>query len=154
MRLFGGEAIKEIIFQKQGKNAVPFSEEDAEKWAEFKPHQTIRAQCYGVRKPRSLQQLRLFWACCRSVSSNTADENWDNSDKVANLCKIKLNFVDLNKTVVVGNKVYPHFRSIAFRNLGHIEACKFFDRAFEIMAKKLGVSVDDLLDNAEGDDGN
>ncbi len=143
--------MKEIFFQlnNYGNSVTPFSVEDLERLKSFKPNQVVRSQVYGVTKQRSLQQLRLFWGCCRSVAENTQDENWNNEDKVAMQCKVKLNFIDLNKTIVSDGKVYPHFRSIAFKNLKHIEACKFFDRAFEVMAKHLQCTVDQLLENSE-----
>jgi len=147
--------MKEIAIQKTpkcnhcGSTMRSFSPEDELVWQEYKPHQVIRAKTSGAKKPRSYQQLKLFWACCRSAADNARDESWDNQDKVANQIKIRLQFIDMNKSVFVDGKFFPHFRSIAFKNLSHMDACRFFDRAFEVMAKYLGCSVDDLMVNAE-----
>ena len=140
--------MKELFFQKTGKTATPFSEEDAFKWADFKDNQVLRCQIYGVKKPRSLQQLRLFWAVCRTVAENTEDENWNTPEKAALQCKIKTQFIDMNKSVVSDGKFYPHFRSIAFKNLDHMEACGFFNMSFEIMAQHLGTTTEELLENS------
>ena len=39
--------------------------------------------------------------------------------------------------------------SISYERLPHLIACKFFDRAFPVMAKMIGVTTDELLKNAE-----
>jgi hypothetical protein len=44
---------------------------------------------------------------------------------------------------------YVELRSISYAELSHIEACNFFDRAFPIMAKMIGVTTEKLLENAE-----
>ena len=92
----------------------------------------------------------MFWACCRTVAENTNDPHWNSADKVAKQIKVGLQFVDMQKTIVdpQGN-VHFHYRSIAFRNLGHMEACRFFERAWPIMAKKIGVTEEKLLQNAD-----
>lgn len=140
----------EIAVQQQNSTLKPFSPEDAEALKNFKPNQILRAKVSGIRKVRSVPQLRLFFACCRTVVDNTEDPNWNNVDKVKNQVKIALQFIDLNKSIVDEKGIFhPHYRSICFAELGHLEANNFFDRAWPILAKKIGVSVDDLLRNAE-----
>jgi len=142
--------MKEIFWQVNqfGNNVDPHSQEDVDALKTFKPNQILRAQCYGTEKARSLKQLATFWCACRTVAGNSEDPQWDNKDKVAMQCKIKTNFIDLNRSVVVGDTFYPHFRSIAFRNLKHMEACGFFNMSFEIMAKHIETTVEKLLENA------
>ena len=147
--------MKEIALQKVpkcshcGSSMRSFSEEDENVWQEYTDNQIIKSKTTGVKKPRSWKQLKLFWVCCRKVADNARDENWDNENKVANQVKIKLQFIDMNKSVFVDGKFYPHFRSISFKNLPHMAACRFFDRAFEVMAKYLGITTDKLLENAK-----
>jgi len=138
-----------IVFQKRGNTLTPFSQEDTEKLSRFKNRQIVTGSISGTTKERSLRQLRLFFACCRTIVENTQDVNWDNVDKVKNQIKVKLQFIDLNKSTVVNNVFYPHYRSISFEELKFMEANTFFDRAFPIMAKKIGITVDELLENAE-----
>jgi len=142
--------MKEIVLQKQDKIGAPFSREDQDKWNEYKPNQLIRCKTYGVDKPRSYQQLKLFWGCCRTVAANNEDQHWNDEDKVAFQIKVELQFVDMEKTIVdsKGN-VHLWYRSISYAELPHIMACRFFDRAFVVMAKKLKISVDKLLENAQ-----
>ena len=52
------------------------------------------------------------------------------------------------RRTVQGNKMIVECRSISYAQLDHIEACRFFDRAFELMAGWLGVTVDELLQQA------
>jgi len=140
--------MQKITFQKRGNTLTPFSQEDTEKLSSFKNNQIVVASVSGTTKERSLIQLRLFFACCRTVVENTDDVNWNNVDKVKNQIKVKLQFIDLNKSTVVNNTFYPHYRSISFAELKFMEANTFFDRAFPVLAKKIGISVDELLENA------
>lgn len=140
--------MKEITAQFTGKQFIPYTLQDQAEAAEFKPNQICRIQVYGAGKARSAPQLRMFWACCQVVADNTQDQHWNTPDKVAGQIKVALNFVDLNKTFVdpKGN-VHVHYRSISYKNLGHMAACNFFDQAWPIMAKKIGITVDELLSN-------
>ena len=142
--------MKNIFFQKKNGIPVPFSQEDKEKWASFKENQVTKHKVSGTIKERSLRQLRLFFGCCRTVVANTEDPYWDNEDKVKNQVKVKLQFIDLNKSIVDEKGIFhPHFRSICFEELKHMDACNFFDRAFPVLAKQIGVTVDELLRNSE-----
>lgn len=136
----------EIAMQYKNNSLHPFSKEDAEQLKAFKPNQILRGKISGIRKERSVPQLRLFFACCRTVLLNS--EEWEHTDQVKKFVKVKLDFVDMQKSIVVGNKVIPHYRSISFKELKHMEACNFFDRAFEVLAKKIGVTVESLLENS------
>ncbi len=134
--------------QLKSGQLVPFSEESKTLLKDLQENQVVKAKITGIRKPRSVRQLRMFWACCRTVSDNTEDENWNNPDKVCIQIKLALQFY---KHVVVAPSGSVHFElgSISFENLSQVMANNIFDRAWKIMAKKIGVSVDDLLANAE-----
>lgn len=138
-----------ISLQKKGKQVYPFSIEDSLKLSKFKDNQILVAKVSGTTKERSLIQLRLFFGVCRAVIENEPDDGWTHVDQVKNYVKVKLDFVDMQKTIVVGRKIIPHYRSISFAELKFIEANNFFDRAFELLAKYMGVSVEELLRNAE-----
>ena len=142
--------MQEIAFQKKGDIAVPHSIVDRERWAEYKENQITHHKTTGVRKQRSYRQLKLYFACCETVAQNTEDKQWDTKEKVDKQCRVALQFIDLKKTIVTKDgDVIPHYKSISFKNLGHIMACRYFDRAFEVMAKELGVTVTQLTQNAE-----
>lgn len=142
--------MKEIAFQKKGDKLVPFSEEDLINLKSFQDNQILKAKISGVRKQRSYKQLKLFWACCRTVSENTKDQHWDTSAKVAEQIKHALQFYDTTSIIVLpdGTVKIP-VRSISYKNLGHMDAISFFDRAFPVMAKKIGITVEELLKNAD-----
>ncbi|RLB87959.1 MAG: hypothetical protein DRH26_14525 [Deltaproteobacteria bacterium] len=133
---------------KSDYSLVPFSPEAKDLLKNFKPNQIVKVKVSGVKKERSVIQLRLFWACCRTVADNTEDESWNTPDKVCIQIKIALKFF---KSIIVTPDNHVHFDldSISFENLSQVNANKIFDRSWPIMAKKIGVSVDTLLQNAE-----
>ncbi len=136
---------------KPDYSMVPATLEAMESLKNYKPNQIVKAKISGIQKERSVRQLGLFFACCKTVVDNTEDVQWDNVDKVLNQVKIALQFVDLNKSIVDAKGVFhPHYRSISFRNLKHLAACNFFDQAWPILAGQIGVTVDDLLRNSNG----
>jgi len=138
----------EIDLQVQNGKLCPFSQEATELLRNFKPNQVVRGKISGVKKERSVPQLRMFWACCRTVADNTEDQNWNTPEKVCIQVKLALRFY---KEIVVLPDGSIHFEldSISFDNLGQVEANKIFDRSWPVMAKHIGVSADKLLNNAK-----
>lgn len=138
----------EADLQYTGKELVPYSAEAKDLLSDLKPNQIVRGKITGVKKPRSVKQLRMFWACCRTVADNTEDQNWNTPEKVCIQVKLALRFY---KEIVVLPDGSIHFEldSISFDNLGQVEANKIFDRSWPVMAKHIGVSADELLNNAK-----
>ena len=141
--------MKEIFLQRKNNQLWPISVNDEEIVKKFPTDRVLRAKVYGVNKPRSILQLNMYFATCQTVADNTEDIYWNTKDKVDFQCRVATNFIDKEKSIVDphGN-VHFQYRSIAFKNLPHIEACDYFNKAWEIMATKLGVSVDKLLENS------
>jgi len=138
--------MKEACFQIKDKALHPFSEEDLEILSEYKPNQILKVRLQGVKKPRSYQQLKLYWSLCGTVAENTDNVHWNTKTKVDFQCRVHTHFVDPDCVVVKKDgTVAFNYRSISFANLGHIEATNYFEQAFRVMAKFLGVSVDSLL---------
>ncbi len=139
--------MKELFVQIKNKALIPTSEEDLEILHQYKPNQILRCRLYGVKKPRVLEQLNLYWAGCQLTSENTENKLWNTKEKTDFQCRVDQHFVDPDLVVVKADgTVVFSYRSIAFANLGHIEACNYFDRAFETMAKFLDVSVNELIE--------
>lgn len=139
--------MKELTCQILYDGFKPYSQEDLDELKGFHPNQLVRVKVYGTTKERSLQQLRLYWMCCTKVADNIEDYRWNTKDKTDFQCRVALHFVDPNITVVrPDGQVMFKYRSISFANLKHIEACRYFDRAFEIMAVKIDVTVEKLLE--------
>ena len=121
----------------------PFSQEDLDKVKEFKPNQILRGKLWGVKKPRSLIQLRLYWVLCQTVADNLDGVTKEDVDwKCKKECKL------IKRFEVEKDKVFIEMMSVAIANLPHMEACNYFDRAFKVMAKILDVKVEELLKNA------
>jgi len=142
--------VNELAIQKTkrcdhcGSTMRSFSQEDEERWQEYKDNQIINAKTTGAKKPRSYQQLKLYWVCCGKVSEN--HNTWSTKEVVDFNLRVALDFRDPQKVAVrPDGQVQFFYRSIAFKNLPHMEACNYFDRAFDLMAKSIGVTADELI---------
>ena len=142
--------MQEIAAQLINGSFYPLTLVDEEATKEYKNNQIVKLKITGVRKPRSYLQLKMYFGLCEKVSENTRDQHWSTKEKVDYQIRVELQFVDPQKMIVdrFGN-VHLHYRSISFKNLKHIEACRYFDRAWEVMAKKLEITVEELLANAD-----
>lgn len=143
--------MRELTCQITHHKLLPYSAEDEAELSNFIENQTVRVKVYATKKQRSLQQLRLYWACCTKVADNTDDFMWNDKAKTDFQCRVALHFVDPKVTVVrPDGAVQFKYRSISFANLRHIEACHYFSRSFDIMSAKLGITPEELVRNAEG----
>ena len=140
--------MKSIALQRKGKFLHPFSKEDEEAIMEYAEHQIINAKLTGVRVPRSYEQLKLYFACCQKVAENCQDEDWQTKEDVDWNCRVACKII--KKMKVVSGIVHIEVGSISYDQLSHLKACNFFDRAFDLMAKKIGVSVDELKEEGLG----
>ena len=141
--------MKTITLQKTANTFTPHSLADIDLAAEYKDNQLVIAEIHGTLKTRSLEQLALFWVCCEKVVENA--EQFANRQQVAEFVKVQLRFVDHTATITFANgDLHFKYRSIGFASLKHMEACNFFDNAFPILAELIGVTVESLLENAEG----
>ena len=120
------------------------SKDDQEALKNFLPNQILRAKLTGVKKPRSLRQLGLYWACCRAVARNMEGKTEEDID-----FDVKMELKHIKAFRIVKGVTIVEVDSISFVNLPHLEACNFFDRAFPVMAKMIGVTTEDLLKNAD-----
>ena len=139
----------EIYAQWNGKTFFPYSDKDQEEARGFKPNQIVRLKCYGAEKPRSYIQLRLYWACAKTVSENhPQDLTRDDVDFEVKIKVAKHYPSMIRRFKSVDGTVFMEPISIAYRNMKHLEACNFFDRAFPIMAEMIGVTKEELLQNS------
>jgi len=127
---------------------LPMGDEAVEKAKEYKLFQIVKAVFKGVRKPRSILQLNRFFGKCAVIAANTEDKGFNSKEKVAEQIKIALNFVISDLIIVKPNgDVHVPYRSIAFKNLHHMDACRFFDRAddeFYKICQRLGIDTEIL----------
>jgi len=139
----------EIAIQAQQNGTLkPFSREDAEALKNFKPNQILRAKISGVRKQRSVPQNRMLHACLRCVADNTTDTHWNSIEKAKIQLKHALHFYKAT-VVLPDGSIHFELDSFAFDNLSQMDANKVCDRSWPILADKLGVKVEELLENSE-----
>ena len=129
-----------------GKYLMPSDDHGQEELKNYKAYQPLRNRITAVRgseKLRSLKQLNTYWAACKFTADNLDNLNpkfryWNTKDNVDFQLRVALDFRN-TKTIAVtpdGSVVFK-YKSIAFRNLKHILACRYFDQAFELMAHVL-----------------
>ena len=153
--------IKDVPLQIKNGTPIPLSEESKELLKGFKENQIVLGDFRGTTKERSIIQLNTYWACCKYVADNVRDYpfghdeykhyiRWSQKKLVDKQLRIALHFVDDSLTVKIGKEEFEfHYKSIAIKNLKHLEACRFFDRAFELLALRIGITVDELVEAAK-----
>ncbi len=127
---------------------------DAEKVREYHDNQILRCKVSGTEKARSIKQMNTYWACCNEVANNTERKRWDTKNKADFQVRVELDFRDKEYIAVrPDGEIQFRYLSISFANLKHIAACNYFDRAFEVMAKVLGCTVEKLIEMAKSNMG-
>ena len=139
--------MKEAVFQRKDKTLVPFSEEDLEAIKAFHENQPIKVKMIGVEAPRSYLQLSMYKKLCRVVAGNLDGQSMEDVDFFV---KVELKHLK-GFRVMPNGATFIEVDSVGYASLKHLEACKFFDRAWPVMAKMIGVTVDELLKNANKD---
>lgn len=140
----------EVALQiKDNYSLHPFSVEDLEELKEYKPNQVLKAKITGCKKQRSYRQLKAYWAACKTVSENNESPGWQTKSQVDFQIRVALRFYDPELIIAKPDgSIAFHYRSIAYKNLRHIEACGYFSDAFKIMSAKLSITTDELIKNS------
>jgi len=144
--------MKKIAFQKlPGGYFKPFSVEDQEAASHYKDYQIVQADVRGVKKPRSLLQLKLYFQCCEKVADNNTDPYWQTKESVDFQCRVACDFRDKSMiSVRPDGTVQFHYKSLSYANCDHVDATRYMTDAFDVMAHKLNITTETLLQNAEG----
>jgi len=101
--------------------------------------------------PRSLEQLNLYWACCKLLAEQMADNSdWNTKEKVSNQVKYAVKFIDKNSVTHIiqsdgTQRLYFEVKSISFSKADRQESNQFFKEAFEKMAEFLNISEKELI---------
>ena len=144
--------IKKFKIQPEhlNKKALIVSDNDMEKFS-FKAEYDCTINKVSDKKIRSYDQLKLYWQSCRYIAFNVQkNEGYNTSEKVDEQIKIACRFVDF--WVYYDNKktgkqeIHIKTKSISYSNLGNIEACNYFEDAFNKMASLLNMSKDDFIE--------
>lgn len=128
---------------------LPFQDADREISKEFKLFQVVRNKIFGFKKVRSLKQLGTYWKVCGHVAKLTSDHENQYTDEDIDF-EVKIQVAKKHPSLMkrfkmINGMMYIEPISIAFKNMEHLIACKYFDYAFDIMAEMVGVTVDELL---------
>jgi len=117
---------------------------------EFKKFQPVKIKVYsiGAQRARSLPQLNTLMACFQLLVDNSDDYLSKEHAKFA--CKVAIDYRYHDRVGVQpdGTMVFE-YRSFSFKSLKHMEANNVFDKAFEWIAGNLGLSVDELVAEAQ-----
>ena len=139
-----------ICRQGLGLFFLPYSDNDREKSKEFKPFQLVRIHVYGFKKERSLKQLNTYQAACGFIADSTDQIRWNTKEKVDFQCRVGAHFVNPDLVIVKpdGSVVFS-YRSIAMKNLEHIEACSYISQAYGIMVDFLNATYKEKITKDE-----
>lgn len=114
----------------------------------MEPGLCIGVDVYIPTEPRSIEQNALYWAACTLVAENMEDEIWSTKERVDYNCKIICGHVKDRYRIKTKDGqefdvVIPD--SISFAKCDHLSACGYFTKAFEVMAKKMQITPDELI---------
>jgi hypothetical protein len=128
-------------FKSNGKIYLrPFDEHSETTIKGFKPNQLLKANISGTRKERSYKQLSTYMDCCGWVADNKDDETKESID-----FEVRVQLRHLKGFKVINGVAFALVDSISYDNLEHLEACNYFGRAFPVLAKMVGLTVDEML---------
>ncbi len=124
------------------KTLAVMSQDDCGKLKEFHLNQIVRAKITGVKKPRSVKQLGLYWAKCELVAELVSDHE-NQFDKVDVDFDVKVRVAKKKPALVqkfrsVDGMTYIALISTSFANMENLDACKYYsaaDKEFEKMTK-------------------
>jgi len=127
---------------------VPNTEDGQSAAKELHENRVVRHRIttMGAEKQRSVIQLNLLMASCQFFADNTENPQWDTKEKVKFQLKVATDFRDPN-TVIVSPDGQIHFlyRSFSFAELKHMDACRIFERCYDILCHGLGMDLDDFI---------
>ena len=140
------------IVKKKDNNFIAADEESENKLLKIDVGEILHVDIKKIDR-RSLEQNNLFWKCCTIVAENTDDKSWNTKEKVKEQCLIEDKQFDhwiYYSNPKTGEQMLNiKTKSISFENMNHFDACGFFTKSFELMSKKLGITVDQLLEESK-----
>lgn len=143
---------KSFKMQKVQDGWIPFDYTDFDKSNIYQHNEVVEFTPKKVKHSyRSLKQLRKYWVICTIISQQMCDDPfWNTRKKVDRQAKTTLQFYDFDQTIEVimkdgSTKISLEPISIAMENLDHIEACFYFDQAFQFFADVMNCTVDELM---------
>lgn len=145
--------MKEIITQIKNGIPYPSSDEDLDTIAgEYKNNQLVRCQTYAVSKAMepSVRQNNLLHACFELVADNSPDPKLKTKAGVKFATKVALDYRHEDRIAVrPDGTIQFEYRSFSFKELKNMERLNIFDRAFDFLADIMGITVEQLITEAQ-----
>lgn len=139
--------------QNFGLFYLPHGDESVEESKKYKLNQILKSKFWGISKPRSVKQINTYFACCKLVSEMVSDhENIFTKEDIDFEIKTKVSKdhpAMIKRFKMISGIMYIEPISIAFRNMRHLIACRFFDFAFPIMAEMVQMDSEELIEKAQ-----
>lgn len=135
--------------QSFGLFYLPYGDEATEKTKTYKLYQILKSRFWGIAKPRSVKQLNLYFSACGFIAEMLSDHNnilsKEDIDFDVKIRVAKENPSMIKRFKVVSGITYVEPISVAFKNMKHLTACKYFDKAFPIMGKMVEIETEELI---------
>jgi len=136
---------------------VPFSLEDKQACLNYPAGGLTSHNIKGVTKPRSYQQLKLYFACCRALADQTENINLNNETKVHFVMRMRARWIEsiisIKKpcpscqVLIDYNQIIP--KSLSYENCTHADATQYINSGINEIASEMGVPKYKLVKNAD-----
>jgi hypothetical protein len=141
----------DIFCQIKNFCLIPNGPEDADKVAEeYTANQLVRCKVTLVSKALepSIEQNNLLHKCFELVADNSAE--FESKDAAKFRCKVGIDYRHKDRVAVTpGGKVVCEYRSFSFGSLHGKERLTVVDQAFEWCAADIGLTVEEMVEEAK-----
>lgn len=132
------------------KALTPFCPEAEKTLEKYHVNQVLAGSVAGTRKYRSLKQNNLYFSACGFfLEKMSPDVRWRTKDMVDKWFRNKLQYYDLDKTIVLPDRIIFELRPLNFIGCEHAEATGYYTAAFQEMADIIGVDVDVFIEEVK-----
>lgn len=143
--------MEDLIAQFTGDGLAPYSEEDLEKLTEaYRRNQLVRCRItkVGAALMPSVEQNNTLHKCFELVADNTDHRSKAHAKEA---CKIDIDYRDMGFVMVrPDGGIQFRYRSFSFTDLpAGRERDRVMDQAFHWCADQLGLTVEDMVEEAK-----
>ena len=130
------------FFIISGQKLSPGDKETQERMRSFKPGSLVHVEITGEHQEASLRQYGFYFTLCRLVAENTEDTEWNTKSKVDTRVRLLAGWAN---TYMVMGDLYSFPKSLKQKEISAVEFNAFFDQAISIMAEKLKITQEELV---------
>ncbi len=133
---------------------IPQSELDSDTVLDsYSANKLVNVVISGGDSARSIPENALFHLCCKKTAENCKDPTWGTVKSVKIQCKMALKFFKEDADGKIGlwcddGSVYFELDTLEFTKTTQTRSHKFIIEAIDLMAQKLGCTVEQLTNNA------